>query len=116
MPTTYPLFPITVAFENLISIEPDIIKSQFGIGGVVKGELKGINPDRQKWALNINTTKYEEVKSFLVTNRNKPFRLSLDGGITDDGKLYKMNSYTWTYISPDLQGISGELEQVRRFK
>lgn len=114
MPKIYPLFPITIAFENLLSIESDIIKSQFGIGGVVKGELKGINPDRQKWALNINTTRFDEVQSFLATNRNKPFRLHTYG-VTDDDKLYKLNTYQWTYISPDVRGLSGELEQCRRF-
>lgn len=112
----YPIFPITIAFENPTDIEPNIIKSSYGIGGITKSALKGINPDQQRQQIQINTTKFDEVDQFLETNRNRPFRLSLDGGITDDGKLYKLYEYSWTYISPDVRGFSGEMVQVRRFR
>ncbi|MFM6916566.1 MAG: hypothetical protein ACKPKT_03165 [Dolichospermum sp.] len=51
----------------------------------------------------------------LWSRRNLPFRLSLDGGLTDDGKLYICRDWTIQQQGVTVAAFSGKFEQIRRF-
>lgn len=109
----FPTFPLTPNFENSDSFEVDVNKSQYGKGFTERG-LKGVNPIRKNKQISVNTRKFAVAESFLSANMGKPFFISLDGGATNDGKLYKLLSYSWVYISPDVRGFRGDFTQVRK--
>lgn len=112
----YPLFPLVPNFDNTFTVEANINKSQYGTGGVMKQEPKGINVLSTKWAFNVTTTKVSLAQTFLNTNLGKPIRLPFDSLGTTDGNLYRIIDYKISYVDSVTQNFSCEFKQVRRLK
>ncbi len=84
--------------------------------GVERRTTKGINTISSTWDISVNITNFAEVDEFLRTRRGAPFRVSNDGGVTDDGKLYICKEWTIQQQGVTAAAFSGKFEQVRRFQ
>ena len=112
----YSNFPVTPSYDNGSYVEANVNKSQYGESGIVQRENKGINVLKKTWNLNVITTKFQEIETFIDTNLGKPFYLPLDELGNNDGKLYRLLSYKWQYISEDTYMFTSEIKQVYRLK
>ena len=110
---TYPIIPLTPTWSNPETETADIAKTKYGENGVESRTTKGINPISNAWDISVNIINFAEVDEFL--RRGEPFRLSLDGGVTTDGKLYICKEWTIQQQGVTVAAFSGKLEQVRRF-
>ena len=111
--STFNLFPLCGAFGNSSNTESIINAVTFGTGGTIQRGLKGINPLRQTKIIQVNTTNFVAVDSFISANQGKPIRLRFEGSTLDDGKLYRLITYSWSYLSPELRGFNGEFKEVK---
>jgi phage-related protein len=112
---TYPIIPLTPTWGNPETETADIAKTKYGEVGVEKRTTKGINTISSAWDISVNIYNFAEVDTFLRTRRGLPFRLSLDGGATDDGKLYICKEWSIQQQGDLTAAFSGKFEQVRRF-
>jgi hypothetical protein len=112
---TYPILPLTPTWGNTESLETDIAKSQYGSAGVELRSLYSINSIKGSWDINVNIRNFKEVDDFLRSRRGSPFRLSLDGGITDDGKFYICTDWQIQQLGVGVGSFSATINQVRRF-
>ena len=116
MPATiYPLLPVTPNFEDSWNTISHTAKSVYGDGGVVARQRKSpINRSATSIGISVNVLDRAVVDAFLSSRSGKPFRLSLDGGITDDGKLYRAMSWDWELLGVGVAAFSAEIKQARR--
>lgn len=113
---TYPILPLTPTWGNTESFQTDIAKSQYGgEAGVELRSLYSINSINGSWDINVNIRNFKEVDDFLRSRRSSPFRLSLDGGVTDDGKCYICTDWQISQVGVGLANFSATINQVRRF-
>ncbi|MFM6607518.1 MAG: hypothetical protein ACKPJO_06785 [Dolichospermum sp.] len=113
--TVYPIIPLTPTWTNPETETADIAKTKYGEVSVEKRTTKGINVISSAWDINVNIVNFAEVDEFLRNRRGSPFRLSLDGGLTDDGKLYICRDWTIQQQGVTVAAFSGKFEQIRRF-
>ncbi len=112
---TYPILPLTPAWGSTESFQTDIAKSKYGEAGIELRSLYSINPISGSWDINVNIRNFQEVDNFLKLRRGSPFRLSLDGGITDDGKFYTCTEWQIQQLGVGIGNFSATVNQVRRF-
>lgn len=112
---SYPIIPLTPTWTSSETQTADIAKTKYGDNGVESRTTKGINTISSVWDISVNIINFAEVDEFLRNRRGSPFRLSKDGGVTDDGKLYICKEWTIQQQSPTLAAFSGKFEQVRKF-
>ena len=110
---TFNLFPLCINFGNSTNYEVTLNKNQYGDGGVIARGLKGIKPISQTRVMNVNTTKFDAVDTFIGVNQGQLIRLRYEESSLDDGKLYRLLNYSWRYLSPDVRGFSGEFKEVK---
>ncbi|MFM6254387.1 MAG: hypothetical protein ACKPEQ_35480 [Dolichospermum sp.] len=113
--TFYPIIPLIPTWTNPETETADIAKTKYGEVSVEKRTTKGINVISSAWDINVNIVNFAEVDEFLRNRRGSPFRLSLDGGLTDDGKLYICKDWTIQQQGVTVAAFSGKFEQIRRF-
>jgi len=111
--STFNLFPLCGNFDNSSNTESNINRVTFGEGGTIQRGLKGINPLRQTRIIQVNTTSFAAVDSFISANQGQPMRLRFEGSTLDDGKLYRLITYSWNYLSPELRGFNGEFKEIK---
>ena len=111
----YPIIPLTPTWSNPETETADIAKTKYSEVGVEQRTTKGINTISSACDINVNIINFAEVDEFLRTRRGSPFRLSLDGGLTTDGKLYICKDWTIQQQGVTVAAFSGKFEQVRRF-
>lgn len=111
----YPIIPLTPTWNNPEDEVADIASTKYGEAGVERRTTKGINPVTSSWDISVNITNFAEVDEFLKSRRGSLFRLSLDGGVTTDGKLYICREWTIQQQGTEMAAFSGKFEQVRRF-
>jgi phage-related protein len=112
---TYPILPLTPTWGNTESFQADIAKSQYGNAGVELRSLYSINSINGGWEINVSVRNFQELDDFLRSRRGSPFRLSLDGGITDDGKCYICTDWQIQQVGMGVGSFSATINQVRRF-
>jgi hypothetical protein len=112
---TYPILPLTPTWGNTESFETDIAKSQYGSAGVELRSLYSINSINGSWEINVSVRNFQEIDDFLRSRRGSPFRLSLDGGVTDDGKSYVCTDWQIQQVGVGVGNFSATINQVRRF-
>ena len=110
----YPILPLTPTWGNTENEQVDIAKTKYGDAGVEQRDFKGINPISTSWDLNVNIINFQEVDEFLKARRGRPFRLSLDGGLTDDGKLYYCTQWQIQQPGVGIASFNAKLNQTRR--
>jgi phage-related protein len=93
----------------------DIAKTKYGEAGVEQRDFIGINPISTNWDINVNIRNFQEVDDFLRSRRGQPFRLSLDGGVSDDGKFYICTEWQIQQLGVSAGNFSAKITQVRRF-
>jgi len=111
----YPIIPLTPTWSNAESETANIVRTRYHDNGVELRAAKGINTITSSFDVNVNIVNFAEVDAFLRTRRGLPFRLSLDGGATTDGKLYICKEWTIQQEGVTAANFSGKFEQVRRF-
>ena len=111
---TYPILPLTPTWGNTEASETDIAKSQYGSAGVELRALYSINSIKGSWEINVNIRNFQEVDDFLRSRRGSPFRLSLDGGVTDDGKSYVCTEWQISQVGVGVGSFNATINQVRR--
>ena len=109
----YNLFPLCIDFGNSTNFEGTLNKNQYGDGGVIARGLKGIRPIAQTRVINVNTSKFDAVDTFIKANQGQRIRLRYEGSNLDDGKLYRLTSYSWQYLSPDVRAFNGEFKEFK---
>jgi hypothetical protein len=113
--TVYPLLPTTPNFDDSWNTVNHTSKSTYGDGGVVARQRKSpINRSATSIGIGVNVLDQPAVDAFLSSRSGKPFRLSLDGGTTDDGKLYRAMSWDWGLLGVGVASFSAEIMQARR--
>lgn len=112
---TYPIIPITPTWGNPENELADIVKTKYGDAGAERRAAKGINPVSSTFDISVVIVNFAEVNNFLETRRGAPFRLSLDGGITDNRKLYICREWNIVQQGTTAAAFTGKFEQVRRF-
>ncbi|NWF61762.1 hypothetical protein CEN49_26690 [Fischerella thermalis CCMEE 5273] len=112
---TYPILPLTPTWGNTEQEVADIAKTKYGEAGVEQRDFIGINPISTSWDINVNIRNFQEVDDFLRSRRGQPFRLSLDGGVSDDSKLYICTEWQIQQLGPNAASFSAQINQVRRF-
>jgi phage-related protein len=112
---TYPILPLTPTWGNTEQEVADVAKTKYGEAGVEQRDFIGINPLTTSWDINVNIRNFQEVDDFLRSRRGKPFRLSLDGGVSDDGKFYICTEWQIQQLGVGVGNFSANINQVRRF-
>ena len=112
---SYPMLPLTPTWGNTESFETDIAKSQYGSAGVELRSLYSINSIKGSWEINVSVRNFQEIDDFLRSRRGSPFRLSLDGGVTDDGKSYVCTEWQIQQVGVGVGSFTATINQVRRF-
>ena len=107
------LFPLCGDYGTPTNTDSTTNKVMFGEGGTIQRGLKGLNPLRQTRTITSNTSNFTDVDSFIVANQGKPMRLRFEGLTSDDGKLYRLINYSWTYRSTEIRGFNGEFKEVK---
>ena len=111
----YPIIPLTPTWGNTEQEQADVAKTKYGEAGIEQRDFIGINPITTSWDINVNILNFQEVDDFLKTRRGRPFRLSLDGGVADDGKIYICKEWNIQQQGDRTAAFSGKFEQVRRY-
>lgn len=115
MVDNYPLLPVTPNFDDSWDTKTNTSKSSYGDGGVVsRGRKSPINRSTTSLGIGVNRLDQNTVDAFLVSRLGKPFRVSLDGGLTDDGRLYRAMAWDWELLGVGVASFSAELMQARR--
>jgi len=107
------LFPLCGDYGTPTNTDSTTNKVMFGEGGTIQRGLKGINSLRQTRVIQVNTSNFTSVDSFISANQGKPIRLKFEGLTSDDGKLYRLINYSWTYLSTEIRGFNGEFKEVK---
>jgi hypothetical protein len=111
---TYPILPLTPTWGNTESFQTDIAKSQYGSAGVELRSLYSINSINGSWEISVSVRNFQELDDFLRSRRGSPFRLSLDGGVTDNGKCYICTDWQIQQVGVGVGSFSATISQVRR--
>ncbi|OKH14863.1 hypothetical protein NIES592_08275 [Fischerella major NIES-592] len=112
---TDPILPLTLTWGNTEQEKADVAKTKYGEAGVEQRDFIGINPISTSWDINVNIRNFQEVDDFLRSRRGQPFRLSLDGGVSDDGKFYICTEWQIQQLGVSAGNFSAKITQVRRF-
>jgi hypothetical protein len=113
----YPILPVTPNFDDMWNVKTNTTRAVYGEGGVVQRERKStINRTSQSIGIGINILDRTVVDAFLLERMGRPYRLSLDGGSTDDGRLYRSLSWVWDLEGLGVASFSAEAMQARRLK
>lgn len=113
----YPILPVTPNFDDSWSVKSNTSRGTYGEGGVIQRARKSpLNRQTQTISITINTLDRIAVDAFLTARLGKPYRLSLDGGLTDDGKLYRSMGWNWDLTGLGVASFSAEAMQTRRLK
>ena len=113
----YPILPVTPNFDDSWSAKSNTSRAAYGDGGVIQRLRKSpINRVTQTVGIGVNVLDRTTVDAFLVSRMGLPYRLSLDGGITDDGKLYRSLNWSWDLQGMGVASFSAEAMQARRLR
>ncbi|MBW4478650.1 MAG: phage tail protein [Tolypothrix brevis GSE-NOS-MK-07-07A] len=113
---SYPILPLTPTWGNPEQEQADVAKTKYGKAGVEQRDFIGINPLSTSWDISVNIRNFQEVDDFLLSRRGQPFRLSLDGGITDDGKFYICTEWQIQQLGIGAGSFNAKINQVRRLQ
>ncbi|MBO3459946.1 phage tail protein [Aetokthonos hydrillicola Thurmond2011] len=111
----YPILPLIPTWGNTENEASWVAKTKYGEAGAEQRDFVGINPLTTSWDINVNIYNFQEVDDFLKTRCGQPFRVSLDGGVTDDGKLYICTEWQIQQLGIGAGNFSARITQVRRF-
>lgn len=111
----YPIIPLTISWNAEITETPNITISKYGQSGVSRRNYKGIN--NTSLTININTriSNWQQLDTFLKNRRNLPFRLSHDGGISDDGYLYMCKEWSFSILGNNMAEFTADFMEIKRF-
>ena len=100
---------MVLAWNNEITITPDITTTKYGKTGIERRGFKGINNANNTINISVKILNWVEVTDFLRGRKNQPFRLS-----ANDNDLYICKEWSIS-LEGKIGELSAEFEQIRRF-
>lgn len=110
----YPILPLIPNWETNFQEATNLNKTQYGQGVIQRERKAPINRTSQMVSLSITVNNKLVVDAFLRSQKGKPFRLSFDNGITNDGNLYFCQEWNWSDLGMDWSTIDLQLMQTFR--
>ena len=111
----YPIIPLTLSWNNEITETPNITISKYGENGVSRRSYKGINNISHTINVSVRIKNWQQLDTFLKARRNLPFRLSHNGGLSDDGYLYMCKDWNFSILGKDIAEFTADFIEIKRF-